>query len=120
MLFKCKELCSQLFVIALMLGAQTPFSAPAHASEPVPATLSLQDLDHSSVSIALSKKSDTQGWEKLSAHQLLMPMLLLGAGSSCVLLSYDANGNRLAQAVTTISTTGAMWGASSFGCFIWH
>jgi hypothetical protein len=62
-----------------------------------------------------------KGWDKLTSHGRLAPMvLLLGTGSSCVLMTYDTNGNRMTQAVTTISSTGAVWGATSFGCFIWH
>jgi hypothetical protein len=46
-------------------------------------------------------------------------LLGLGVGSSCVALSYDLNGNRTAQSVTTVGSGSTNWGSGSFGCFVW-
>ena len=48
-----------------------------------------------------------------------MLLLLLGSGSSCVNFSYDKNGNRTAQSVSTIGSGQTLWGSGSFGCFVW-
>lgn len=45
---------------------------------------------------------------------------VLGSGGVCVTFAYDANGNRTAQASTSVNTTGAVWGSGTFGCFTWH
>lgn len=46
-------------------------------------------------------------------------IMMVGSGSSCVTFSYDLNGNRTSQAVSTIGSGGVLWGAGAFGCFIW-
>ena len=57
-----------------------------------------------------------------SATALTLPpaLLVLGAGSVCVKITYDANGNRTGQTVTTVSAGGITWGSGTFGCFVWH
>jgi len=74
---------------------------------------------HSGAALTLPSKVEAQGWAKLTSHEMLVPMLLLGSGSACVLMTYDVNGNRTKQSVVTIASTGANWGSNSFGCFIW-
>ena len=73
----------------------------------------------SEAALSLPSKDAAQGWAKLTSHALLTPIVLVGTGSACVLMTYDLNGNRTAQSVVTLGSTGAMWGSSSFGCFIW-
>lgn len=46
-------------------------------------------------------------------------LFLLGAGSHCVTFTYDLNGNRTAQAAGTIGSGATLWGAGTFGCFVW-
>ena len=39
---------------------------------------------------------------------------------TCIVYSYDANGNRTAQTITTSGNpTTPVWGTGSWGCFIW-
>ena len=97
------------------------FTAQVQARDTAPSAWSPAIRAQDLAPLMLTAKPMPQGWEKLTSHARLAPMaVLLGTGSSCVLLAYDANGNRTTQAVTTISSTGAVWGATAFGCFIWH
>lgn len=45
--------------------------------------------------------------------------MLIAAGSVCVTYTYDKNGNRTAQVVSTIGSSSTQWGAGTFGCFVW-
>ena len=45
--------------------------------------------------------------------------ILITAGSACILYSYDTNGNRTAQSVTTIGAGTTQWGSGTYGCFLW-
>jgi hypothetical protein len=47
-------------------------------------------------------------------------IMMLSSTSSCVAFSYDLNGNRTAQSVSTIGSSATNWGSGSFGCFLWH
>lgn len=101
---------------ALSLGALFAQAVPVQAKGSEQSHI----LDRTVHMFAPPAQSAGKGWEQLASRDRFTPMVvLLGAGSSCVFLTYDANGNRQAQTITTISTTGATWGASSFGCFIW-
>ena len=46
-------------------------------------------------------------------------MFLLGSGSHCVGFTYDLNGNRVAQTAATMGSGAVLWGAGSYGCFLW-
>lgn len=46
-------------------------------------------------------------------------VFLLGSGSLCVGFTYDVNGNRTAQTVSTIGSGSVLWGAGTYGCFVW-
>lgn len=106
--------------LGLCLGTVVTIATPAFAEAPRLVSGPVQMQNQTTQSLTTPGQSTAEGWKRLTAHDRLMPMMLLGAGSSCALLTYDTNGNRLGQAVTTISSTGAVWGASSFGCFIWY
>jgi hypothetical protein len=43
----------------------------------------------------------------------------LQAGSRCVYMTYDKNGNRLSRSSLVIPATSAAWGSSVFGCSRW-
>lgn len=46
-------------------------------------------------------------------------LLLLGSGSQCLGIVYDANGNRISQGSSTVGTGAAVWGADKYGCVVW-
>ena len=46
-------------------------------------------------------------------------LLTLGSGSLCVSYTYDQNGNRTLQTAATISSSSTVWGAGTYGCFMW-
>jgi hypothetical protein len=43
----------------------------------------------------------------------------LPAGSHCLYLTYDKNGNRLSRSTSAIAMTSPAWGASIYGCSRW-
>jgi hypothetical protein len=43
----------------------------------------------------------------------------LQAGSHCVYMTYDKNGNRMSRSSLAIPATSAAWGSSVFGCSRW-
>jgi len=120
---KLRRQCVQLLRIALGICgmvALTPHAmaqdhealvSPASSSKPASGIWNLTGLQ---------AQAPTPDQASLSSRFLLTPAMLLGSGSVCVSLTYDANGNRTAQAVGTVGSGGALWGSGSFGCFIWH
>jgi hypothetical protein len=44
---------------------------------------------------------------------------MASAATQCIALTYDKNGNRLVQTVTSMATTTTIWGAAPYGCFVW-
>jgi hypothetical protein len=42
-----------------------------------------------------------------------------GVNRVCVYTTYDKNGNRLTQAVSSATTTQTVWGTGTYGCFLW-
>ena len=46
-------------------------------------------------------------------------LVLLGSGSQCLNFTYDVNGNRTAQSISTIGSGQTVWGSGTFGCFVW-
>ncbi|CAN0573832.1 unnamed protein product, partial [Laminaria digitata] len=79
-------------VVTLLCAAQLTFSAPAQAN-------SLVILGPQLSQIMLSS---------------------LGAGSQCIYFVHDENGNRISQTAATIGAGPTLWGAGSFGCFVWN
>jgi hypothetical protein len=43
----------------------------------------------------------------------------LPAGSQCLYITYDTNGNRLTRSSSVIAAAPATWGASAYGCSRW-
>ena len=43
----------------------------------------------------------------------------LPAGSQCLYMTYDGNGNRLSRSSSVIPASSATWGASAYGCSRW-
>lgn len=43
----------------------------------------------------------------------------LPAGSQCLYMTYDANGNRLNRSSSVIAAASATWGVSAYGCSRW-
>lgn len=60
-----------------------------------------------------------QGLPILSVQVASALPILIAAGSVCVKYTYDANGNRTAQIVTTIGSGQTLWGAGTYGCYLW-
>ncbi|MDP2129902.1 MAG: hypothetical protein U0975_08430 [Erythrobacter sp.] len=62
-----------------------------------------------------------------SAHPLVLILpvaapvaaVSLPAGSQCLYLAYDQNGNRISRSASVISQSSASWGGSVFGCSHW-
>lgn len=46
-------------------------------------------------------------------------LIMLASGSHCIGFTYDVNGNRTSQAVSTIGSGPTLWGSGTFGCFVW-
>ncbi len=48
---------------------------------------------------------------------------ILGAVSSvnshCIHITYDKNGNRIAQTDAPVTATPTTWGSGTYGCFTW-
>ena len=63
--------------------------------------------------------AQAHGFPILSVQIASALPILITAGSSCILYSYDTNGNRTAQTVTTIGGGQAQWGSGTYGCFLW-
>jgi hypothetical protein len=43
----------------------------------------------------------------------------VAAQNLCIIFGYDLNDNRTAQSNQTTSSAGAVWGSSTFPCFLW-
>ncbi|VAV97670.1 hypothetical protein MNBD_ALPHA04-539 [hydrothermal vent metagenome] len=41
------------------------------------------------------------------------------ANRHCISITYDKNGNRLAQAEASVTATPTTWGSGTYGCFTW-
>jgi hypothetical protein len=39
--------------------------------------------------------------------------------SLCININYDKNGNRVSQTVGNVTTSTTIWGAATYGCFVW-
>lgn len=53
------------------------------------------------------------------AMTALAMMATANATTQCVTLTYDQNGNRLLQTVTSMATSSVTWGSGVYGCFVW-
>jgi hypothetical protein len=55
----------------------------------------------------------------VSPSALALIAASLPAGSQCLYITYDRNGNRLNRSSSVIAAAPATWGVSAFGCSRW-
>ncbi len=55
-------------------------------------------------------------WQVLTAQAAAV---MASATAQCTTLTYDKNGNRLSQTVTSIAASPVAWGGGMYGCFVW-
>lgn len=46
-------------------------------------------------------------------------LAMSSANTRCVSITFDKNGNRQSQTVSSVTSTATIWGAASYGCFVW-
>jgi arginine repressor len=67
--------------------------------------------------------ADAQAYMLPAIINVQIPQTLLamaGANNLCVAITYDQNGNRLTQTVTSTTINATVWGAGTYGCFLWN
>lgn len=71
------------------------------------------------LALALPSQARANGLLLFGPQGSQTAIFLLSTGSLCVDLTYDPNGNRMAQGVSVIGSGMTLWGAGTFGCFVW-